>query len=215
VDYTDGWITSANIVMTLCTRLSSAILFFAFSSLAGAADQSAQETLPAEQQAFWKKLERFCDQAFAGRLSDVTEYYREALSGRELLAYGFACEPERIHIALQVDDNRSRNWILTIVEDTIRLKHDHRYPDGSEEAISQYGGDAPLPGLPERQIFPADAHTASILPKRADNFWFMHFVDEQTFHYGVHWPKYGHSVRLAFDLTDPQPLPAAPWGFEP
>ncbi len=199
--------------MTRCTIFLGAILIFNFLVLAAEADQTALQRLPAEQQAFWNKLERFCDRAFAGRLSDVTEYYRDALTGRELLAHGVSCEPERIHIALHVDDNRSRNWILTIVGDTIRLKHDHRYPDGSEETISQYGGDAPAPGLPERQIFPADAHTASILPKRADNFWFMHFVDDETFQYGVHWPRFGHSVRLAFDLSRPQPLPALPWGY--
>lgn len=177
-------------------------------------DLPAVERLGAEQQAFWRKLQRFCGQAFAGRVSDVTAYYREALTDRQLLAHGVSCSAERIHIALHVDDNRSRNWILTVVGDNIRLKHDHRYPDGQEELISQYGGDALAPGLAERQIFPADAHTAALLPERADNFWFMHFVDDSSFHYGVHWPKHGHSVRLAFDLSEPASAPPLPWGHE-
>jgi hypothetical protein len=178
-----------------------------------AADAPASALAP-EQRAFWHQLERLCGQAFAGRVSDVTEYYREAIGGRELMAHGVACQDDRIHIALHVDDNRSRNWILSIVDRTIRLKHDHRRPDGTEESISQYGGDAPLPGLPQRQIFPADAHTAEILPQRADNFWFMDFVDENTFEYGVHWPKQGHSIRLSFDLFQPMPHPPLPWGYE-
>ncbi len=191
------------------------ILFVSF-LLAGVsqADSAPPAQLEPEQQVFWHKLEGLCDQAFAGRVSDVTDYYREAIVGRELIAHGVSCADERIHVALHVDDDRSRNWILTRVDGTIRLKHDHRHPDGTEEEISQYGGDAPVPGLPERQIFPADAHTADILPKRADNFWFMHFLDEDTFHYGVHWPKQGHSIRLEFDLSTPVEPPLLPWGYE-
>lgn len=178
------------------------------------AGQSASDELAPEQQIFWQKLQSLCGKAYPGRVSDVTEYYREALVGRELIAHGVSCADRRIHVALHVDENRSRNWILTIVDGTIRLKHDHRYPDGTEEHISQYGGDAPVPGLPRRQIFPADSHTAGILPERADNFWFMDFVDDQTFEYGVHWPKHGHSIRLAFDLDNPIEPPPLPWGYE-
>ncbi len=181
---------------------------------AAQADSSPVDRLEPEQQAFWLKLNGFCGQAFAGQVSDVTEYYREALVGRELVAHGVSCDEARIHIALHVDGDRSRNWILTIVDGTIRLKHDHRHRDGTEEEISQYGGDAPVPGLSQRQIFPADAHTAEILPRRSDNFWFMDFVDDDTFHYGVHWPRYGHSVRLAFDLSRPVAPPPSPWGYE-
>ncbi len=191
-----------------------ALALTGFLASAAAADSDPAQRLAPEQRAFWQQLSSLCGKAFTGRVSDVTEYYRAAIVGRELIAHGVSCEPERIHIALHVDNDRSRNWILTIVDDTIRLKHDHRHRDGSEEAISQYGGDAPVPGLAERQIFPADAHTAEILPERADNFWFMHFVSEDTFHYGVHWPRHGHSIRLAFDLTEPVDPPPLPWGFE-
>lgn len=189
------------------------VLLLAF-LLFGAQASWADEPLSDEQQAFWDRMGSLCGQAFAGEVSDVTEYYREALVGRELIAHGVSCEDERIHVALHVDGDRSRNWILTIVDGTIRLKHDHRHADGTEEDISQYGGDAPVPGLPHRQIFPADAHTAEILPARADNFWFMDFVDEDTFQYGVHWPKHGHSVRLSFDLSNPVEPPSLPWGYE-
>ncbi len=191
-------------VPLLCCLMASTVI----------AGSSPIDRLEPEQQAFWHKLEGLCGQAFAGRVSDVTDYYRDAIVGRKLIAHGVSCEDERIHIALHVDDDRSRNWILTQFDGTIRLKHDHRHPDGTEEEISQYGGDAPVPGLPERQIFPADAHTGRILPDRADNFWFMHFVDDETFHYGVHWPKHGHSIRLEFDLSTPVELPPRPWGFE-
>lgn len=170
-------------------------------------------TLTPEQESFWATLQSHCGKAYAGSVDDVTEYYREGLEGKALVAHFRECSADRIHIALHENDDRSRNWILTKAGDTIRLKHDHRHEDGTEDKISQYGGDAPKPGLPNRQIFKADEHTAKILPLRADNFWFMHFVDANTFHYGVHWPTMGHSVRMAFDLSKPIAAPPAPWGY--
>jgi hypothetical protein len=193
---------------------ASFLLLFCLLAGTSHADSKPLDQLQPEQRAFWQQLESLCGQAFGGRVDDVTDYYRDALVGRELVAHGVSCSDGRIHVALHVDDDRSRNWTLTIVDGSIRLKHDHRHRDGAEEEISQYGGDAPAPGLPQRQIFPADAHTADILPERADNFWFMDFVDDDTFHYGVHWPKHGHSVRLAFDLSRPVTPPPLPWGYE-
>lgn len=103
--------------------------------------------------------------------------------------------------------------MLTNMRGALRLKHDHRNQDGTEEVITQYGGDAPKPGLETRQIFQADNHTAHILPERADNFWFLDLMDENTLAYGVHWPKHGHSIRMEFDLSNPVDPPPAPWGY--
>jgi hypothetical protein len=174
---------------------------------------AADGPLAPEQEAFWARMAAHCGHAYRGEVSDATAYYRDAVRGAAVIHF-MDCSADRIHIPFHLDDNRSRNWILTRAHGTIRLKHDHRHPDGTEEAISQYGGDAPAPGLPTRQIFPADAHTARILPERADNFWFLDFVDETTLHYGVHWPKHGHSVRFAFDLSSPVAPPPRPWGWE-
>jgi hypothetical protein len=180
-----------------------------------AAPPVAAATGPAspEQDAFWARWAPLCGNAYPGRLSDVTPYYRDGVEGREMVMHVLECGDDRIHAAFHIDDNRSRNWILTRTGGTIRLKHDHRHADGTEEEITQYGGDAPVPGLPSRQIFPADAHTARILPDRADNFWFFDFLDDETLQYGVHWPKFGHSIRVEFDLSTPIPAPPRPWGY--
>jgi hypothetical protein len=195
--------------------LAAAALLAAACAGGGAPVPPAPPPLAAapEQEAFWASLQRLCGGAYAGRLDDVTAYYRPMLEGQPLVAHFRECAPERMHVALHVGGNRSRNWILTRTGGTIRLKHDHRYPDGREEAVSQYGGDAPVPGLAHRQIFPADAHTARILPARADNFWFLELADGATLHYGVHWPTAGHSVRIAFDLSAPVAPPPPPWGY--
>lgn len=195
--------------MTHLARISLAAVAAVFLT----APVGLAQPAPPEQDVFWAKLQAHCGKAYRGSVSDVTEYYREGLEGRALVAHVRECAPDRIHIALHENDDRSRNWILTRVNGTIRLKHDHRHADGTEDRITQYGGDAPVPGLPHRQIFPADAHTAKLLPLRADNFWFFHFVDDNTLHYGVHWPTQGHSVRLAFDLSTPIAAPPPPWGY--
>jgi hypothetical protein len=181
-------------------------------------DGEAQTPVPvpaataAEQDAFWESLQAHCGNAYAGRVSDATPYYRNSLAG-DAVMHVMDCSEDRIHIPFHLGDNRSRNWILTRTEGTIRLKHDHRHEDGTEDAVTQYGGDAPVPGLATRQIFPADAHTAAILPDRADNFWFFDFVNDTTLQYGVHWPRLGHSVRFEFDLSRPVPPPPRPWGY--
>lgn len=168
----------------------------------------------AEQEAFWAALTAHCGRAYGGKLSDVTPHYQGNV-GRAAVIHFFDCDANRIHIPLHLDDDRSRNWILTRVNGTIRLKHDHRHADGTEDSVTQYGGDASVPGLATRQIFPADVHTASILPLRADNFWFFDFVTPETLQYGVHWPKMGHSIRYEFDLSTPVPAPPPPWGYGP
>jgi hypothetical protein len=192
-------------------------------SLAACSPAAAPETEPpdavivvpaAEQDAFWAALTAHCGKAYGGQISDVTPHYQGNV-GRAAVIHFFDCSADRIHIPLHLDDDRSRNWILTRVNGTIRLKHDHRHADGTEDSVSQYGGDAPIPGLPTRQIFPADAHTASILPLRADNFWFFDFIRPDALQYGVHWPKMGHSIRYEFDLSTPVPAPPPPWGYEP
>lgn len=188
------------------------LLIAAVSSLGGCGVGETAGELAPEQEAFWAAMAAHCGHAYRGRVSDATAYYRDAVRGAAVIHF-MDCDDTRIHVPFHLDDNRSRNWILTRAGGTIRLKHDHRNPDGTEEAISQYGGDAPVPGLPTRQIFPADAHTARILPDRADNFWFFDFVDDETLEYGVHWPAAGHSVRFAFDLSRPVEAPPAPWGY--
>ncbi len=104
------------------------------------AGKSPADDLSPEQQAFWQQLQSLCGRAFPGRLSDATDFYRQAIEGRQLIAHGVSCDKERIHVALHVDEN--------------------------------------------------------------------------TFHYGVHWPKYGHSIRLSFNLARPLVPPPLPWGFE-
>jgi hypothetical protein len=210
------WAPALTVAAVLATAACSVEPYPEFEYSRLATESAAAEDrfiVPApEQDAFWAALQALCGNAYRGRVSDATPHYSSSLRG-EAVMHVMECSENRIHIPFHLGDNRSRNWILTRVNGTIRLKHDHRHADGNEEQISQYGGDAPVPGLATRQIFPADAHTAAILPDRADNFWFFDFVNDTTLQYGVHWPKFGHSVRFEFDLSTPVPPPPRPWGY--
>ena len=179
-----------------------------------APEVAAEEVVLApEQLTFWDNVQQLCGNAYRGELADATPYYHGSAADR-IVIHVRNCTETLTHISLHMDDDHSRNLMLTKASGTLRLKHDHRNEDGTEEQITQYGGDAPSPGLETRQIFRADEHTADILPQRSDNFWFLDMMDDETFAYGVHWPKYGHSIRLEFDITETVEAPPAPWGYE-
>ena len=104
-------------------------------------------------------------------------------------------------------EDRSRTWVITrIGEDRLRLKHDHRHDDGTEDELSQYGGDSLEPGAAGRQSFPADAESIALFT-RTDrtvsntNVWSLERSPE-TFTYELARP--GRLFRVAFDLTRPQ-----------
>lgn len=187
------------------------VFLFASSSCSSNAEESE---LAPEQIEFWESLAEHCGNAYRGELADATPYYAEDFDADYVVIHIRECSEELIHTSLHLNGDHSRNLLLTREEGTLQLKHDHRYEDGTEEDISQYGGLAPKPGLPTRQIFEADEHTAEILPERFDNFWFFDFMDDETFAYGVHWPKHGPSIRFEFDITETVDTPPDPWGYE-
>jgi hypothetical protein len=192
-----------------CTEADGPDTSFEYAPEQAAADLQ----LSPEQTIFWENVQEHCGNAYRGRLADATPFY-QTFDADRIIIHVRNCTDTLTHISLHIDDNHSRNLMLTKVNGTLRLKHDHRNPDGTEEVITQYGGDAPSPGLDTRQIFEADEHTADILPDRFDNFWFLDIMDEETFAYGVHWPKHGNSIRMEFDLTTTVTAPPAPWGYE-
>ncbi|CAN5389187.1 hypothetical protein BH23BAC3_BH23BAC3_33840 [soil metagenome] len=207
-----------NYYLTLFT-----VILFLFSACSESqhADQVVDETVDdalstdlvsAEQLAFWDNLREHCGNAYVGELADATPFY-QTFEADQIRIHVRDCTDDLTHISLHIDDNHSRNLLLTKEEGTLLLKHDHRNQDGTEEEITPYGGFAPKPGLETRQIFWADEHTAEILPERSDNFWFLDFMDDSTLAYGVHWPTHGNSIRMEFDISELVEAPPAPWGY--
>lgn len=177
----------------------------------GDAPQLPAAALPAEQEAFWSALQGLCGQAFAGRLAEGNES-DSAFRNAELRMHVRECTEDTIRIPFHLGEDRSRTWVVTRTESGLRLKHDHRHEDGSEDRITQYGGDTRGPGRAEQQEFHADAWTAELIPAAATNVWTIEVVPGERFAYGLRREGTDRRFRVEFDLTRPVETPPAPWG---
>lgn len=170
----------------------------------------AQENNPAEL--FWNSLKEHCGKAYEGELDESLK--NDDFSGKKLVMYVWECDDNSIKIPFYVGDDKSRTWVLTLEGDRIKLKHDHRHEDGSEDAITQYGGISTNSGLTTLQFFPADEETALLIPAAASNVWWI-TLNEDSFTYnlkrlGSDRPQF----TVKFDLSKPVKIPGAPWGAE-
>ncbi len=168
----------------------------------------AQE--PADE--FFDNLAALCGQAFTGEVLYVSEG-NTAFDDQELVMHIRECHDDVLYIPFHVGENRSRTWVITRTESGLRLKHDHRHEDGTDEDLTMYGGDTSEPGTGTRQEFPADDETAQMLPPAATNVWTIEIVPGETFVYALRRAE-GPRARFAFDLTNPVEPPPAPWGWE-
>lgn len=196
------------------TRLaarSTAILLLAF-ALTGctAGEKSSGEQAP--QAAFWSSLESLCGQAFEGRVvEDSTADPRFART--PLVMHVRRCESGRVLVPFHIADDRSRTWVFTQTPAGLRLKHDHRHEDGSEDEITQYGGETRDPGTTTTQRFHADAHTAELIPAASTNIWTVEITPGETFAYMLERVGTDRRFRVEFDLGRPVDAPPAPWGW--
>ena len=156
---------------------------------------------PHPADALWKALEPLCGRAFEGRMVEGTEPSDAAMGAERLVMHVRDCSANEIRIPFHVGENRSRTWVLTRTRDGVRLKHDHRHEDGTEDRISQYGGDTRTAS--SRMLdFHADEFTAKLIPAAATNIWTIG-VDErgEKFTYGLRREAQGRRFRVEFDLT--------------
>jgi hypothetical protein len=174
---------------------------------------AAAQPLSQEQEQFWAALTELCGQAFEGRVIEAPAGDTTFVD-RRLVMHVRECDPEVIRIPFHVGADRSRTWVLTRLPNGIRLKHDHRHEDGSEDEVTMYGGDTAAPGTAQRQEFPADAHTASLIPAARTNVWTVEVVPGRMYAYALRREGTDRRFRVEFDLTNPVPAPPAPWGFE-
>jgi hypothetical protein len=203
--------------MSFSTRLLPVFaLFFLVPACGGDAPPDTDAPDPREaraaedpQLAFLAELSALCGRAFRGEatLASSDDF------DDEMIMHVRVCEPDEIQIPLHVGENRSRTWIITRTADGLRLKHDHRLEDGSDDPITQYGGDTEDPGTPTSQSFPADDFTAELIPEAATNVWTISIEPGRRLVY--HLTRHGEPrATFEFDLTDEVPPPPAPWGYE-
>jgi hypothetical protein len=168
--------------------------------------------------AFFANLAALCGKAFEGRIVSPPVEADAAFARKRLVMHVRECSADTIRIPFHVGDDRSRTWVVNRTTAGYRLKHDHRHADGSEDKVTQYGGDTVAPGSATRQEFPADAFTKALLvrennPAGVANVWAIEVQPERMFAYELRRP--GRFFRVEFDLTRRVALPPPPWGSAP
>ena len=181
-------------------------------ALAVGACSAEQDTAPSGD--VFDRLSAHCGEAYEGRV--VSEDPRDAdWASQRLVMHVRECSENEIRIPLHVGEDRSRTWVITRMgEGQLRLKHDHRHEDGSEDVLTQYGGDTVEMPTAQRAEFPADDFSRALferegIPASMENVWSI-TLTEDAFTYALDRPDRHFEVQ--FDLTDPVDAPPPPWG---
>ena len=179
-------------------------------ALAGCATPIAAD--PADL--FFARLAQLCGKAYAGRVVS-TDASDADMARQRLVMHVRECTRDTIRIPFHVGDNRSRTWVISRTAAGLRLKHDHRHEDGTEDKLTQYGGDSVAPGTESRQLFPADGFSKDLfqgqsIPQSVTNVWAVEVEPGRLFAYELRRP--GRFFRTEFNLTRPVAPPPPPWG---
>jgi hypothetical protein len=153
--------------MTALQREQEAFLRRMLAELSG---RPAPGAAPDAAGAFFATLSGLCGARFEGAKTfpdDTTD----AFHGQLLVAEVARCTDLEVRVPFIVGADRSRTWILTRGAGTLQLQHDHRLKDGSPDPVNLYGGMARAGGTARSQSFPADAHTARLIPAAVTNVW--------------------------------------------
>lgn len=162
-------------------------------------------------QKFFDKIKLHCSKSYEGKVTAGAG--NDAFSTNRLVMHVRSCEENRIRIPFFVGDDCSRTWVLTLENDRILLKHDHRHEDGSEDDVTQYGGLTPNGGSDTIQIFPADSFTAQSIPHATNNVWWI-TINEHAFTYNLRRIGSERLFTVTFDLSKEVSAPQAPWGWK-
>ncbi|MBW3558874.1 MAG: hypothetical protein KY446_06200 [Proteobacteria bacterium] len=177
-------------------RLALLLLMAALAGCASHKRQTAAEI-------FLLRLSTLCGQTFEGRLVS-TDAADAEMQGKPLIMQVQGCGPGGVRIPFAVGEDRSRTWVISRTGSNLRLKHEHRHPDGLEDPRSQYGGEAVQPADPDRIEFPADAASKAMfveqgIPQSAANVWVLELQPGQLFAYELRRP--GRHFRVEFNLA--------------
>lgn len=180
-------------------------IFAAAAALLLSACASAPEPA-APQDAFMARLSALCGQRFEGRVVS-TDPADADFEGKRLLMHVRDCSADEVGIPFAVGEDRSRRWVITRTDAGLRLKHDHRDPQGEIHGYHMYGGDTAEPGTAARQQFPVDRESieqfiAGGAQVSTTNTWAVEVHPQRMFAYELSRPG-GRFFRVEFDLTRP------------
>ena len=190
----------------------SAVLAVALALMIGCGapvEEPAPEPFDPSQREFIGHLADLCGQIFPGATELVADETLPPADAKLAMTVK-ECSEKQVRIAFHVNqDTWSRTWVVTLKEEGLLLKHDHRNQDGTPQERTNYGGWATEGGLPTLQVFPADDETRELVPEAATNIWTLELNKEkQTFSYIL--TRFGEPrFRAVFDLTQGQPIEPA------
>jgi hypothetical protein len=165
------------------------------------------------QEVFWQELQKICGNTYAGTI--VAGGENDTVFGNKaLVMHVRACDDQRIRIPFFVGADSSRTWVLTLDDEGILLKHDHRHRDGSPDEVTMYGGKTSNFGASTMQFFPADQETADMLPAAIGNIWWIELVPGEYFSYNLRRVNTPRVFSVHFNLKEPIVVPGKPWGWE-
>ena len=160
------------------------------------------------QQAFMDRLLSLCGKTLEGRIVSPPVAADADFAGKRLVMHVRDCSPTEFRIPFQVGEDRSRTWVISRTPGGLQLKHDHRHEDGTEDELSQYGGETVQPGTARRQEFPADQFSRDLftrenIPQSIANVWAVEAEPPNFFAYELRRPNRFFRVEFA-------PAPANP-----
>ncbi|HMG46196.1 MAG TPA: hypothetical protein VK614_01875 [Allosphingosinicella sp.] len=185
------------------------------SLLALAACAVVPRSAPSQEQ-FYARLRALCGHAYEGRVVAGDEAADREMAAARLVIQVRSCSESELAIPFHVGTDHGRIWVVSrTAGGGLHLSHEHRRADGSEEAVSGYGGDAAGPGNPRRQEFPADQASRDLFirenaPASITNVWAIEIVPGHVLAYELRRP--GRFFRAEFDLSHPAAAPPPPWG---
>lgn len=166
--------------------------------------------------AFEAAIAPLCGKAFEGRIV-TTDAQDDDWRAQRVVMHVRTCDPRFITIPLHVGEDHSRTWVLMQVGNEWELRHDHRHEDGSEDALTQYGGFASTPANALRQEFPADQSTKDLfdrenIPVSKTNVWAVE-IDPSANIFAYELKRPNRFLRVEFDTSKPVAAPPTPWGW--
>ena len=175
-----------------------------------ASKSTTTATIPA-QDTFLSELRMHCGKTYGGKL--VSTDPQDSDMAGEAMTITVNCAKNGVRIPFAVGDNRSRTWVISKTDTGLRLKHQHNHKDGSEDKLSQYGGDTAAKGTGTRQEFPADGYSIALFLQQGldvsiDNVWAVE-ITPTIYAYELRRPN--RHFRVEFDVTKPLASPFVPW----
>ena len=193
-------------LLTAASLLSGCAGSSAMSSDGAVSHGEAPEALrPTMADAFFLRVQALCGRSFTGRVV-TTDPADADFAGKVLVMQVAQCSPHEIRIPFTVGEDRSRTWVITRTAAGLRLKHDHRHPDGTPDAVTMYGGDSLPPGSATRQEFPVDAESIALFNANnaavsITNVWAVEVHPGRSYVYELTRPN--RRLRVEFDTTKP------------